>query len=89
MSINREIENYRKIHNIPVFIMCNILNIETEMMYHKIKSGKNEPIKQGENSVYFLEKAHDCINSVVCFRSGSTLTVNLGKPLILSGMSYL
>ena len=40
MSINREIENYRKIHNIPVFIMCNILNIETEMMYHKIKSGK-------------------------------------------------
>lgn len=42
MSINREIENYRKIHNIPVFIMCNILNIETEMMYHKIKSGKIE-----------------------------------------------
>ena len=34
--------NYRKIHNIPVFIMCNILNIETEMMYHKIKSGKIE-----------------------------------------------
>ena len=42
MSINREIENYRKIHNIPVSIMCNILNIETEMMYHKIKSGKIE-----------------------------------------------
>lgn len=42
MSINREIENYRKNHNIPVFIMCNILNIETEMMYHKIKSGKIE-----------------------------------------------
>ena len=42
MSINREIENYRKIHNIPVFIMCNILNIEREMMYHKIKSGKIE-----------------------------------------------
>ena len=42
MSINREIENYRKIHNIPVFIMCNILNIETEMMYHKIKSEKIE-----------------------------------------------
>ena len=42
MSINREIETYRKIHNIPVFIMCNILNIETEMMYHKIKSGKIE-----------------------------------------------
>lgn len=35
---------------------------------------KKKPIKQGGNSVYFLAKAHDCITSVVCFRSGSTIT---------------
>ena len=32
----RDIEKFRQEHNLPIFIMCNVLGIVAELEYHKI-----------------------------------------------------
>ncbi|MBQ8368026.1 MAG: hypothetical protein IJX43_03145 [Alphaproteobacteria bacterium] len=40
MRTGRQIEIARQKHSIPIFQMCNILAIGTELEYHKIISGR-------------------------------------------------
>ena len=40
MKIGAQIEQIRISENIPIFIMCNILSIETELEYHQIIIGR-------------------------------------------------
>ena len=40
MKIGAQIEQIRISENIPVFVMCNILSIETELEYHQIIIGR-------------------------------------------------
>ncbi len=39
MTIGQQIENYRQQENIPVFQMCNILGLNNELEYHKMRHG--------------------------------------------------
>lgn len=43
MRIGQQMEQIRQKKNIPVFIICNALNLITEMEYHNIKTGRIQP----------------------------------------------
>ncbi len=39
MTIGQQIETYRQQESIPVFRMCNILDLDNELEYHKMRHG--------------------------------------------------
>ncbi len=57
MKLGSQIEKIRIELNIPIYIMCNILNISSELEYHNICNGSTE-LTTWQKCMFIIETQH-------------------------------
>ena len=57
MKLGSQIEKIRIELNIPIYIMCNILNINSELEYHNICNGTTE-LTTWQKCMFIIETQH-------------------------------